>query len=349
MFSRRTLISCSICAALTPAASWAGAGPAPNIIDVHAHVQVRDYLDALKAAGLHRPVLQSAASSAARPPPAGDDDSSVLARLALMDAAGVRLQVLSPTLAPYLEDETTAVHAARVLNDAHAELTRRHPGRLASYVSLPLPHVEASLGELRRGLDVLGMAGVTMQGFCLGHSIAEDRFLPLFEEMNRRRAVLFLHPAVNGIDSPLINDWSLTAAAGPLFEDTTMALHLMVKGLPARYPDVRIIIPHLGGGLASMLSRLDNQLKLSVANLSEEPSVTARRFWYDTVSHGSAIALRAAVDAFGADRLLPGSDFPVLLNFEPYGATFDYVRRSGLARGDADRILTKNAERLFPL
>jgi predicted TIM-barrel fold metal-dependent hydrolase len=273
----------------------------------------------------------------------------VALRLKLMDAAGVRTQVLSPTLAPYLDNEAAGMKAARLLNDAHARLAREHPGRLASFVSLPLPHVEASLAEMRRGLDELGMAGVTMQCSCLGQSIADDRFDPLFKEMNGRGAALFLHPAVNGLQSRLITDWGLTAAAGPVLEDLAVALHLMIKGIPVRYPDIRIIVPHLGGGLAGLLERLDNQLPQFVPGFTGAPSQMARSFWYDTVSHGSRAGLRAAVDAFGAERLLPGSDFPVLLSFEAYADTFGYVEKSGLKRREARRILYDNAPRLLKL
>jgi predicted TIM-barrel fold metal-dependent hydrolase len=293
--------------------------------------------------------VSSRPSGAEGPSPAGDDEAATALRLRLMDAAGVRVQVLSPTLAPYLAEEAAGVHAARLLNDSHAELARRHPGRLASYVSLPLPHIDASLQEMRRGLDELGMAGVTLQCACLGQSIADDLFDPLFQEMDARGAVLFLHPAVNGLRSPLIADWGLTAPAGPLFEDATVAMHLMVKGIPVRYPNIRIIVPHLGGGLSGLLERLDNQMPQFIPGLLGRPSEMARGFWYDTVSHGSRPALRAAADAFGAGRLLPGSDFPVLLSFEAYADTFGYVEKAGLSRREARRILYGNAPRLLNL
>ncbi len=352
MLSRRGILASAICGALLPC-GCAGSGAANSraagaIIDVHAHVQVGKYLALLARVGVRRPGLQPFAPARTGPSPAGDDEAATTLRVALMEEAGVGAQVLSPTLAPYLDDDEIAVAAARLVNDAHARLMARHPGRLASYVSLPLPHIEASLAEMRRGLDQLGMAGVTLQSACLGRSIAEDQFQPLFEEMNRRRATLFVHPAVDGLASPLINDWRLTAAVGPLLEDAVIALHFMVKAIPARFPDIKIIVPHLGGGLATMLERLDNQLPLSVADLPERPSATARRFWYDTVSHGSPAALRAAAEAFGAKRLVAGSDFPVLLSFERYGDTFAYVRRA-LARDDAERVLHANAADLFAL
>lgn len=358
MVSRRGLIQCSICGLLvapSAAAAQGGRRAGTGIIDVHAHVQVGAYLAAAAEVGLRPPRFGPPAAARpgppapAKPSPAGDSEAAVALRLRLMDEAGVRLQVLSPTLAPYVESEAAGAHITRLLNDGQAALTRQHKGRLAGFVSLPLPHVEASLAELRRGLDELGMAGVTMQTSVLGRSVVDERFEPLFRELNARKAVLFLHPAVNGLMSPLIRDWGLTAPAGPLLEDVTIALHLMVKSIPVRFPDIKIIVAHLGGGLATMLDRLDNQMPKLSGPMLARPSEMARRMWYDTVSHGSRTGLRAAVDAFGADRLAPGSDFPVLLDFEPYGETFAYVSKAGLSAEQANAVLYENAAGLLGL
>jgi 6-methylsalicylate decarboxylase len=98
-----------------------------------------------------------------------------------------------------------------------------------------------------------------------------------------------------------------------------------------------------------MLERLDNQLPQFSPGFIGKPSELARGFWYDTVSHGSAAGLRAAVEAFGANRIVPGSDFPVLTAFEPYADTLGYVARAGLKRRDAQAILQDNAPRLLNL
>ncbi len=348
--TQRPALACPICAPLNVLRRILRPGEASNgIVDVHAHIQVARYLALLAEAGLRRPSFGAAPLGAQPLSPATDEAESLALRLQLMDVAGVRTQVLSPTLAPYLAAEEAGVRAAQLLNDTHARLARAHPHRLASYVSLPLPHIEASLREMRRGLDELGMVGVTLQCSCLGRSIADELFEPLFQEMDVRAAVLFLHPAVSGLQSPFITDWGLTAAAGPPLEDMAVAMHLMVKNIPVRYPNIKIVIPHLGGGLAGLLERLDNQLPQAVPGLQARPSEMARGFWYDTVSHGSLPGLRGAADAFGADRLLPGSDFPVLLSHERYADTFGYIRKAGLSRREAHRILYDNAPRLLKL
>ena len=104
------------------------------------------------------------------------------------------------------------------------------------------------------------------------------------------------------------------------------------------------MIPHLGGIIPMQLQRLDNQAPSQYRDLPERPSVTARRFYYDTVGHGSPAALLCAWKAFGADHLVAGSDYPVLLPFETYRQTFHYVREAGLPAADAERILEHNAQ-----
>jgi 6-methylsalicylate decarboxylase len=86
-----------------------------------------------------------------------------------------------------------------LLNDGYADLAHRHPGRIASYVMLPLPHIDASLREMARGLDELGCVGVNMNISCLGRSVAEADFEPIYAEVNRRGAILFVHPSVTGV------------------------------------------------------------------------------------------------------------------------------------------------------
>ena len=97
------------------------------------------------------------------------------------------------------------------------------------------------------------------------------------------------------------------------------------------------------------LQRLDNQAPRQHPDLPEPPSVTARRFHYDIVGHGSHAALLCAWKAFGADHLVAGSDYPVLLAFEPYRQNFHYIRDCGLPDADVDTILNHNAQKLLGL
>src|SRR5580698_9340134 len=88
--------------------------------------------------------------------PVSDSPPDIHGRFELMDAAGVERQIVSPHRQPYLPDEAEGIHAIHLLNDGYAELAHRHPDRISSYVMLPLPHIDASLKEMERGLDQLG-------------------------------------------------------------------------------------------------------------------------------------------------------------------------------------------------
>jgi predicted TIM-barrel fold metal-dependent hydrolase len=264
-----------------------------------------------------------------------------------MDQAGVQMQVLAHgILAPYAQREEDALKAAHAINDGYADLVRRYPDRFLGYVSLPLPHIDASLAEMRRGLDELGMCGVAMNCSVFDRSTAKQEFEPLYAEMDRRGGVLYFHPCGNGICSPMVNDYGL-GAVGTLMEDTVLALHLIIRQIPHRFPNIRVIISHLRGMLPVSLNRLDHQLRFFHRDLPEPPSVTARRFYYDTVGHGADAALLYAWKACGAGQLLPGSDWPVLLIDESYSETFGYIRNVGLPSADVERILERNAAGLF--
>lgn len=315
------------------------------IVDIHAHYHPHAYNESLTR-------LYGRTVRGFEPHPDTDDEAHIEARLRLMQEAGVRMQVLSPAAghAPYGEYEPGAIEAARIVNDASARLEQRYPDKFRSFVSLPLPHIQASMAELGRGLDELGMIGVNLHISALDRSVAEDEFLPIYEEMNRRKGVIFYHPCGNSICSPMIADYGFGAAVGTSLEDAAIVLHLIAKQIPARFPDITFIVPHLGGPIPMLLERLDNQFSMQQRNLPEPPSVTARRFYYDTVGHGSQAALTCAWLAFGAGHILPGSDYPVLLSYETYGETFNWVTENTLMpEADRTRILHQNVTELLGL
>lgn len=318
------------------------------ICDVHAHCTPRNFSEFMGdrfASPVHLPVKRGMARH-----PFSDSPEDIQGRFELMERAGVEKQVLSPNHPPYLPDEREGVRAVQMLNDAYADLAHRYPDRIASYVMLPLPHIDAALKEMERGFDQLGCVGVNMNITCMNRSIAETEFEPIYAEMNRRGAVLFVHPAGSGICSPLIVDYRWRSSVGTSLEDATFVLHMIAKQIPHRYPNIKFIVPHLGGPIPMLLNRLDQQGQSESSghpNLAEAPSVTAKRFYYDTVCYGSKPGFLCALEAFGADHLVTGSDYPVLQDYESYTETFAYISRLGLDPADLDKILNHNAQKLF--
>jgi len=308
-------------------------------IDVHAHYWTDDYLELLADLG-------KTDAGAARGLGAGGG-TELDARLRLMDRAGVRMQVLSacPQM-PYGEDGKKAARAARFVNDQYAELVQRQPDRFRAFAVLPMPHVEESVGEMDRALDEPGMAGIAMNTTVLGHALVEPDFEPIFAELNRRAAVLYLHPAGNGACSPLIGNYHLTWMVGAPVEDTISIMQLITHGIPARYPHIKIINSHLGGALPMLLGRADDQYRWEAPDTPEPPSLSARRMWYDTVGHGHVPALRCAIDSLGADRLLLGTDFPYE-NGDVFVRAVDYINDPQIDPSAGRNILNQNASALL--
>ena len=119
------------------------------IVDVHAHYFPQAYSELLLRIG-GRSLPEAARPLTARPR-RRDDPANIQARLQQMDEAGVQMQVLSPAASPpYADAEADAVAAARFINDSYARLAQQYPGRLAAFVSLPLPHIDAALREIGR-------------------------------------------------------------------------------------------------------------------------------------------------------------------------------------------------------
>jgi aminocarboxymuconate-semialdehyde decarboxylase len=309
-------------------------------IDVHAHYFSAEYLDLLDASG----GIESTTSPGRRslwPSPSIDLD----VRFAAMDRAGVRLQILSISgVAPYFANEAAAVAGARMANDQYAELVRANPGRLAAFATLPMPHVDAALEELRRGLDDLGAVGVTLSTSVLGKSLGDPLFAPIFEELNRRRSVLFIHPAGVACHSPDIMSSGLQWPLGAPFEDTLCAIQLIQAGFPTKYPHMRTILPHLGGTLPMLVHRLD---ELSRRHVDIELNMydAVKHFYYDTVN-GFPPSLRLACSAFGTERILFGTDYPFWRE-EAHQLAMTYIHEIGLSEAEKTAIFSGNALGIF--
>jgi 6-methylsalicylate decarboxylase len=308
-------------------------------IDVHAHYWTDDYLDLMTGLGRTDTGTQRGLGAG------GGDELN--ARLQLMDRAGVAMQVLSasPQL-PYGEDRDKAVAAARLVNDQYAALVERYPDRFLAFAATPMPHVDESIAELGRALDELHMTGVVMNTTVLDHALVEPRFEPVFAELDRRAAVLYLHPAGNSACSPLISEYQLTWMIGAPIEDTISIMQLITHGVPSRYPRIKIINSHLGGALPMLLRRADDQYQWEVPGTPERPSLAARRMWYDSVGHGHVPALRCAIDSFGAGRLLLGTDFPYEAG-DVYVRAVDYISDPAITGHEASAILEGNATALL--
>ena len=311
-------------------------------IDTHAHVYPSDFLDFLDDCGV-------TTTGSHRGLGADDRDKELEARFELMERAGVDLQVLSAApLTGALPDPDRAARASAMINDRYIDLVDHYPDRFLAFAALPLPHVDAALAELDRVLDAPGVVGVALTTTAVGRSLTDPAFAPVWQELDHRHAVVYVHPSGVGADSPHITDHHLTWMVGAPVEDTIAAAQLITQGFATRYAHVRILNSHLGGALPMLLARWDNLAHWEAPDAPLPPSHAARRMWYDTVAHGSQAALHAAIKAVGADRLVLGSDFPYQ-GGEHYPDTVRYIEQAGLDTEDTRGILADNAQKLLGL
>jgi aminocarboxymuconate-semialdehyde decarboxylase len=303
-----------------------------RVIDIHAHYYPVEYLELIDRFGGSETGTAISRNCLASQAPA-----DLEFRFRVMEEAGIDLQVLSvPPQFPYFENEQHGVAAARLANDLCADLARQYPQKFEVFAIFPLPHMDASLQELSRGMDELGMVGAAIGTTVLGRSIADPAFDPLYAELERRRAILFIHPTGVSACSACITKSGLTWAVGAPFEDTVCLLQLMSAGIPKRFPNIKIIISHLGGTLPFLIRRLDLQAAQFISQRAEKPSALARSFWCDTVN-GHPPALRDACDCYGTDKVLLGTDYPYWRN--EMKLCVDFVKQIGLSASEVAAIL----------
>ena len=308
-------------------------------VDVHAHYLPAAYMDLLRRGD--GPTFGAA-----------HDDATLHGMIEGQDAAGIDVQILSTgPNSPYLRDEAAATAAARTGNDAFSDVVDRFGGRFQAFGSVPLPHGDAAAAEAVRCLDELGFAGIHLGCSARGHALDHPAFTGMWTELDRREAVVFIHPGgilvgtepgLAGMDDPLV-----AVTIGSAAELATAALRL--AALCRTFPNVRIIIGLLGGALPFLLQRvlwLGSRWKGASffpagggAPLLEE----LRRFSYDTNLLPDPAALAAARDAYGIDRLLFGSDAPSGLP----ETTAQFMRDGGLTAEACDAVLAANPARLF--
>ncbi len=192
-----------------------------------------------------------------------------------------------------------------------ADLSARHPGTLGGFALLPLPDVDAALAEITYALDVLRLDGVAVLTNYEGRYLGDRWFEPVLAELDRRHAVVHVHPNL----PPAMADARLLLPAPVLeftFDTTRMVAELILTETPARYPNLKLVLSHLGGTLpwaAWRLSMLD-EFPSAGGGRREPVHDQLRRFYYDVALSASPEALQLAAEVVGTDRLLYGSDIP---------------------------------------
>lgn len=233
---------------------------------------------------------------------------------------------------------------AMLYNTAIAAVQRTHPGRFWGTAAIPLTDTEIAIEVLDHAINELGLVGANLPG-----SVGPDPRIdaphlePFYARVEELGIPLFLHPT-DAVFPELLGGYggSLYLSMGRVMEVTMAASRLILSGVLERHADLKLVMSHTGGALPYQAGRLDKNGK--AARLQQAPSTYLKRFYTDTVSPHT-LGLQFAVQFFGADHVMYGSDFPC---WNPTEALrlFDDM---GLSDADRELLLGGNARRLMKL
>ncbi|GAA3124130.1 amidohydrolase family protein [Streptosporangium carneum] len=266
--------------------------------------------------------------------------------LKVMDANDIQAAILS-ILLPNAAFDENAASLVRQANEWSAELVRARPDRFGALAVLPLPDVEAALAEIDHAFDVLGLDGVVLSASLAdGRYLGDPAFAPVFDELNRRGAVVFVHP------NPA---YRCDCAGGPGFTakvppplvdfvmDTTRAVaDLLFGGTLGRCHDIRFVLAHAGGTVPFLAWRLELAATWVLPGAADtDVAGELRRLYYETAQAASPATLGCLREVTERENVLFGTDFPFMRD------TVVSATKRHLAEV-ADLDLTGNALALFP-
>jgi len=315
--------------ATPPASAQAPAAAKPRRIDVHHHIVPPVHAEALTR---HKttPAKWSVAMSLDDMDKAGTDTAVV--------------SVLNPGVWFGQKDEE-ARRLARECNEYAANLERDHKGRFRSFAVIPLPDTEGSLREIEYSLDVLKAQGIALWTSYSDKYLGDPAFLPVFEELNRRKAVVYTHPTVPDCCAGLVK--GLPVSTLEYAHDTTRTIASLVFGegqTALRYPDVQYIWSHSGGTLPFLTSRFIELAGRQKDKFPNGPLPVFQRFYYEVAQGNTPGQLAALMQMVKISQVMFGSDYPFRLGTE----ALDGVRNYKFSPDEIKAIDSENAIRVMP-
>jgi 6-methylsalicylate decarboxylase len=235
---------------------------------------------------------------------------------------------------------------ARYCNDYAAQMARDYPGRFGMFATVPLPHVDETLKEIAYACDTLHADGIGLITDYGDKWLGDASFAPVWQELNRRKAVMHVHPTVPNCCIGLIPD--VPAATEEYLFDTARAItSLLFSGTLSRYPDMRFIFSHAGGAFPGLSGRITRSASLAPkikARLPNGPDAEIAKLYFDVATSVNPVTFGALRRWTSIDRIVLGTDLP----YVPMEETVTRLDRAGLSAKDLRRINTSNALALFP-
>ncbi|TPQ16899.1 amidohydrolase family protein [Streptomyces sporangiiformans] len=335
--------------------------PAPTI-DVHAHLLLPEVDEAVAGhPGLAEARVLDArrngsAALAVNGPMVGarvPKLTDVTVRIAAMDAAGVDVQLVSPSPSHYhyWAEPRLAERVCGLANEGTAAHCAKAPDRLYGLGLVPLQHPDLAVALLDHALGQ-GLRGVELSSHAPGPvgtravELSDPRLTPFWARAEETGALVFLHPFGCTLDERL-DQWYLSNTVGQPTENAVALSHLIFSGVLDRHPGLKLIAAHGGGYLPTHIGRSDHawRARPDTRGCAREPSSYLKQLYFDSLVHDPHV-LRELVRAAGPEQVLLGSDFPFDMGIEdPLGA----LRAADLPDPDFHAVRGENAAVLLNL
>jgi aminocarboxymuconate-semialdehyde decarboxylase len=273
--------------------------------------------------------------------------------MAVMDAQGIDVAVLSINPNWYDVDRDTAAQVVSVQNETLAGFCASHSDRFAAFASVALQFPDLAAEQLERGMKTMGLRGAAIGGSVAGRELGDPAFDPFWAKAEALGAVVFIHPQASGtaaFTDRLKGNGMLGNVIGNPLETTIALSHLIFEGTLDRFPGLKICAAHGGGYLPSYMSRSDHgcmtfpaQCTAGVPKL--HPTEYVKRMFYDSLVF-TPEALRHLVAEVGVSHIMMGTDYP----FPWVDAPVDHVLNTpGLTDVQREAILGGTAVKLLGL
>jgi predicted TIM-barrel fold metal-dependent hydrolase len=265
-----------------------------------------------------------------------------------LDKAGVRTAILSLAATPGVWFDAPGAEVqrmARLCNDDGADMVRSSPGRFGLFATLPMVDVDASLKEIEHAFDTLKADGVGLQTNYGDKWPGDAAYRPIFEELNRRKAVVYFHPLVASCCGRLSVGTFPAVIEVP--HDTTRAVvSLLLSGSLARYRDIKWLFSHAGGTVPMLAGRMEYFFNFRPDKQKIAPEgyeAEFRRLYYDTANATHPSSMAALLKLIPGSQVVFGSDYP----YVPIATQAAALRSQGLAGDLVAAIESGNAKRLL--
>jgi predicted TIM-barrel fold metal-dependent hydrolase len=326
------------------------------VVDVHHHYMPAVLFDRLAAQAGGKRIVTKEISLTLHP-----SRKDLEAHIKTMDEAGVTVSILTDQV------QVMGADVAKALNDGIAEVERRHPKRIRGAVHLPIHEPEAAKRELERGIHELGLRAVALLACHLDIQLDNPIMNPLFEIIQKHQLPIVIHPQSKPTGSEITYNLD-RCVFRPL--ETTQAIVRVVNSVLPRFPELRFVMPHLGGAASSLKGRmmaffesedadipaemrgyLKTQSEQKRFRLVERFEKLFQALYFDSAGTGAwHPAMAAALNITTADRIMFGSDYPLeCKSAANLIESLEMIRQAPCSAENKTAMLGKTAAALFKL